>query len=218
MKCLWHLCDNEVKENQKYCSRKCANKFRVDRRRKDLKKMAVDYKGGNCYICHYNKSLSALDFHHLDASEKGFGLSTKGITNSWEKVKKEIEKCILVCCRCHREIHDGLHLDIIQKYFQNLKLGLYDVDWDGVATSRHLKSPVITKVCPSCGIQYSTKTLNKIYCSNECRSIGCAKVSNKPSKEELEILIKNMSFVKIGKLYNVSDSSIRKWAKKYNLI
>ena len=40
---------------------------------------------------------------------------------------------------------------------------------------------------------------------------------NRPSKEELEILIKTKSFSEIGRNYNVSDNSIRKWCKMYNL-
>ena len=40
---------------------------------------------------------------------------------------------------------------------------------------------------------------------------------DRPSKEELEILIKTKSFSEIGRNYNVSDNSIRKWCKMYNL-
>lgn len=43
------------------------------------------------------------------------------------------------------------------------------------------------------------------------------KVKNRPSKEELKTLIKEKSMVKIGKMYGVSDNSVRKWCKKYNL-
>ena len=39
----------------------------------------------------------------------------------------------------------------------------------------------------------------------------------RPSKEELYYLIKNFSFCEIGRKYNVSDTSIKKWCKKYGL-
>ncbi len=29
--------------------------------------------------------------------------------SSWEMIEKELKKCVLLCCRCHREVHDGLH-------------------------------------------------------------------------------------------------------------
>lgn len=39
----------------------------------------------------------------------------------------------------------------------------------------------------------------------------------KPSKEELNKLIHEKSFVEIGRMYNVSDNAIRKWCKLYGL-
>jgi hypothetical protein len=70
--------------------------------------MAVELKGGKCQICGYNKYIGALSFHHLDEKNKSFDLSTRGLTRSWSKIRKEISKCILVCENCHREIHGGL--------------------------------------------------------------------------------------------------------------
>ena len=78
----------------------------VKKRRKKLKQLAVEYLGGRCMICGYSKCFDALEFHHL--FDKKFGLSTRGITRSWESIKKELKKCILVCANCHREIHAGL--------------------------------------------------------------------------------------------------------------
>lgn len=80
----------------------------VSKRRKKLKAMAVKYKGGKCYFCGYSKYEGALDFHHLDSSRKDFGLSVKGLTRSWKKIREELGKCILVCSNCHRELHGGL--------------------------------------------------------------------------------------------------------------
>lgn len=77
----------------------------VTARRKKLKKMAIEYKGGKCIFCGYDKCNDALDFHHLDSKEKEFGLSVRGLTRSWEKIKEELDKCILVCANCHRELH-----------------------------------------------------------------------------------------------------------------
>ena len=78
----------------------------VKKRRKKLKELAVKYKGGKCCICGYNKCLEALEFHHL--GNKDFGFSSRGITRSWNKLKKELDKCILVCANCHRELHAGI--------------------------------------------------------------------------------------------------------------
>jgi len=96
------------KETRTYRDRARYNIEAVTKRRKKLKAMAVELKGGKCQICGYEKCISALDFHHIDEKTKSFDLSTRGLTRSWEKIKNEIEKCILVCSNCHREIHAGL--------------------------------------------------------------------------------------------------------------
>ena len=79
----------------------------VKKRRKKLKELAVKYKGGKCVFCGYKRDHAALDFHHLDETKKVFGLSQRGLTRSWKRVKKELDKCILVCANCHREVHSG---------------------------------------------------------------------------------------------------------------
>ncbi len=79
----------------------------VAKRRKRLKEKAVDYKGGKCSFCGYDRVIDALEFHHLGAGKKDFGLSQRGLTRSWKRIKEELNKCILVCANCHREIHAG---------------------------------------------------------------------------------------------------------------
>jgi DNA-binding CsgD family transcriptional regulator/transcription elongation factor Elf1 len=74
------------------------------KRRQIIKKRGVEYKGGKCSRCNYDKCMSALDFHHLDPSKKDFTIS-KFLNLSWEKIKIELDKCELVCSNCHREIH-----------------------------------------------------------------------------------------------------------------
>jgi len=80
----------------------------VAKRRKKIREMAISYKGGKCEICGYSKCIQALEFHHLKNKGKDFGISDKGYTRSWLKVKCELDKCILVCANCHRELHVGV--------------------------------------------------------------------------------------------------------------
>jgi len=75
--------------------------------RRRNKEKAVALKGGKCVKCGYNKSIRALEFHHTDATEKEFNPSGN-MNMAWHKIEKEIEKCILVCSNCHREIHEQL--------------------------------------------------------------------------------------------------------------
>ena len=80
----------------------------VQKRRYKLKELSVEYKGGKCEVCGYDRCLKALEFHHLDPNEKDFGIIKVGYSLGWEKVKQELDKCIMVCANCHREIHEGL--------------------------------------------------------------------------------------------------------------
>ena len=60
-----------------------------------------------CASCGYDKCSAAIDFHHVDPSTKDHLVS--GMKNySEKKLRAEIEKCILLCCMCHREHHAGL--------------------------------------------------------------------------------------------------------------
>ena len=70
------------------------------------KERAVEYKGGKCIICGYDKCIKAFDFHHLDPEKKDFTIGSNS-SISWDRLKLEIDKCILVCSNCHREIHAG---------------------------------------------------------------------------------------------------------------
>lgn len=81
---------------------------KVNRRRRKLKVMAVEYKGGKCEKCGYNRCIGALEFHHIDPTQKDFAISTTGSTRAWSKIQTELDKCILVCSNCHREIHEEL--------------------------------------------------------------------------------------------------------------
>lgn len=61
--------------------------------------------GGKCLICGYNQCPKALDCHHVDPSSKNFDISGKFLQLSWDKIEVELRKCIMLCCRCHREVH-----------------------------------------------------------------------------------------------------------------
>lgn len=96
------------KETRTYADRAEYIKKAVSKRRTKLRKMAIEYGGGKCQICGYKKSARALSFHHINPNEKDFGLSARGLTRSWEKIKNELNKCILICSNCHMEVHDGV--------------------------------------------------------------------------------------------------------------
>ena len=78
------------------------NKQRYEER----KQYIDDYKlSKGCSVCGYNKYAEALDFHHIE-DNKEFTIGRSRSTNmKSEKLKKEMDKCDVLCCRCHRELH-----------------------------------------------------------------------------------------------------------------
>lgn len=76
-------------------------------RRRSLKRIAVMYKGGKCNECGYSKSLKALDFHHIEPSHKDFVISSRK-DSTFDAIKSELDKCILLCSNCHREEHERI--------------------------------------------------------------------------------------------------------------
>lgn len=98
------------REKRKYSDRREYLIKAVQKRRKAVREMAIKYKGAKCSRCGYDKCQEALEFHHLDSNGKDFGISDKGHTRSWNTIMKELDKCILLCANCHREIHSKLQL------------------------------------------------------------------------------------------------------------
>lgn len=85
---------------------KC-NVAAVSKRRRKLKLLAVEHKGGKCEKCGYNRCIAALEFHHPDPGEKDFQLSQSHVLG-WVEIRAEIDKCLLLCANCHRETHAEL--------------------------------------------------------------------------------------------------------------
>jgi len=111
--------DDKIKEELDKCDLLCRrchflvnekpeNKLtNAGKKYRKMKKYCVEYKGGSCIVCSFDEFQSGLSFHHPDPSKKEFTFSKIGV-GSIEKVKHEIDKCILICECCHCELHAGL--------------------------------------------------------------------------------------------------------------
>jgi hypothetical protein len=84
--------------------KECNNKIIVEKQNQ-LKQKSVDYKGGKCSVCGYNKCLAALEFHHISPDKKEFEIS-RYRTYSFNTLAPELDKCLLLCSNCHKELHD----------------------------------------------------------------------------------------------------------------
>lgn len=167
------------------------------RRRK--KEKCIEYKGGKCIACGYNKCNAALEFHHLDPTQKDFSISAKGTTRAWEMIEAELDKCVLLCSNCHREHHAG-ELEITSSFVEPTER-YYELLED----PRKKWTPCLAcdTMCPA----------RQKYCSTVCSRKARRKVLNRPSKEKLHELLETNSYLAVGRMYGVSDNAIRKWLK-----
>jgi hypothetical protein len=175
--------------------KKCAVEA-VQKRRDNLKILAVEYKGGKCENteCGYSKCVGALEFHHIDG-DKEFGIASKGYTRSWESVKSELNKCVMLCANCHREVHAKL------------------LDISNLNSSYHREPTIVYEVnyCIDCGCEIGKGTIR---CA-KCHLLSRRKVV-RPPLDILLVEIEKLGYSGVGRKYGVSDNSIRKWVKKYN--
>ena len=106
----FYLKSGRINQYLSYCkecfNRQC-HKYQIDK-----KMEIVRYKGGKCCCCDYDRNIDALEFHHVEPNKKDFNIS-KIRNRKLESIKHEVDKCILVCANCHKEIHSGIILLVI---------------------------------------------------------------------------------------------------------
>jgi len=94
-------------------------------------------------------------------------------------------------------------------------------DWSHKLKKLWFKKPrkpkVKEKECLHCEKLFKPKQNRIRYCSKECADLSRRKVE-RPTKKQLQREIKEMSWLALGRKYNVTDSAVRKWARNYGLI
>lgn len=97
------LCGNTFKPYQSRCIARCGS-CNTKIRRFRAKAAAIDFLGGKCVYCGWQGDQAALQFHHL----KGKDFTIGNVANkSWDSIRTEIQKCILLCANCHMIEHSS---------------------------------------------------------------------------------------------------------------
>lgn len=82
--------------------RQARERVRVER----FESIVLEAKAGGCIKCD-EKEPCCLDFHHIDSSTKdGIIAERRNASEAW--IRKEIEKCVVLCANCHRKLHNGV--------------------------------------------------------------------------------------------------------------
>lgn len=89
-------------------------------RRFRAKAAAIKFLGEKCVKCGWQGNQAALQFHHTDPNEKDFIIGSVA-NKSWDSIKKEMQKCILLCANCHSIEHSTKDGKIFLKEALNYK-------------------------------------------------------------------------------------------------
>jgi len=158
-----------------------------------MKRRAVEYLGGKCKICGYNKCLAALSFHHRDPAEKDFSFD-KIKCSTWDAVAKELDKCDLLCCNCHMEHH--------------WDESLFTEAQKAVKEAQKRRQPRLpNRKCPKCGEDFKPTRRDQIHCSPECYHRNYKTHVVWP--DNLPELVEKTSMTAVARQFGVSAMSVR---------
>ena len=92
------------REPDLYSSAVQKDRIRVTKRQQINKDRAIAFLGGACHDCGLvSKHREVYDFHHVDPSKKD--INPTQLRFSFERMKAELKKCVLLCANCHRIRH-----------------------------------------------------------------------------------------------------------------
>lgn len=177
------------------------NSEHVKNWRRNTKARIVESFGGKCSICEYSLCHEAFDLHHLNPEEKDFALSSvRGSAKSWEKIVIELRKCVLLCCRCHREVHAG-----VTELPENCNS--FNEKFADYKTVAKMSKMTPCEVCHTLKPSYNKRT-----CSYACS----AKLSRKVDWDSIDLLeeLKHSKRSKIAERLGISEAAVRKREKK----
>lgn len=156
--------------------------------------------GNKCAICGYDACRAAFDYHHVEDKDQALSVAMRN-GYAWAKIVREARKCVLLCCRCHRELHAGVAA-LPANYPR------FNEDYADVMTLRQREFDA----CPVCGVE---KPKKQQYCSRMCHN-GEQKRFD-PSREELEQLVASNTYTAVGRLFGVSDNAIKKRCRQLGI-
>lgn len=146
-----------------------------------------------CSVCGFSEWMGReipLELDHIDGN----------------RYNNNLENIRIICPNCHAQT-DNYKSKNRNRYSNSPSYPKKEIE----SRSINKRRKKVNK-CKECGMD----TTNKSYCSQECFRVSERRVGW-PDRDTLLDLIKEVSMLKIGKMYGVCDNTVRKWAKYYNI-
>ena len=178
--------------------------------RRRRKENLIKVCGNRCALCGYDKLPAGLEFHHIDPTQKSYGIASKGTCHAIDKDLEEVKKCILICANCHREVHSDLYS---QEYL--ISKQIFDNEFAQELLNKQPVQGGKKNYCIDCGKEIQLKSTRCVECEKKTRVIPLEEMP--VTRDELKTLIRTLPFTQIAEKYYVSDNAIRKWCDKFNL-
>lgn len=160
--------------------------------RRRIKEALVQGFGNKCSLCGKEYPNYIYEFHHIDPSTKSYNLSNP-TTRAKSAYPEEAKKCCMVCANCHREIeHSGKEFDLKCTFDERIYYNTLD----------NLVAP------------FKKEREEQLKLRKEQKELWEA---TKPKREELKVLLRNNTITGVGRMYNVTPSSVYKWCRKFGL-
>lgn len=186
-----------------------------------------DRKCECCGLTEWNNKPIPLQIHHIDGDNLNNELDNLQLlcpnchaqTDNYcgkNKEKKNISDEEFVNALCDSDnIHQALiKLDNVQGRLYERAYRLID-EYNIIMPSKFNQDKESNRCC-DCGKEIDKSATRCRACSTKRRHIDY--INAKPvTRDELKMLIRTTSFRNIGKQFNVSDNTIRKWCKLFNL-
>lgn len=112
---ICRLCNREFKHygtQQRQTNRCGACNTKIRRFR--AKAAAIRMLGGKCTKCGWHGNQAALQFHHKNSDTKDFIIGNVA-NKSWDSIKTEMQKCVLLCANCHMIEHSSKNDELFLK-------------------------------------------------------------------------------------------------------
>lgn len=169
------------------------NKANITSHKLKLRLIREGYLEHKCSVCNlkeWNENPIPIELDHIDGNNSN---------NSLENLR-------IICPNCHAQTSNycGKNIKVKRKIY--------------LCKCGNKKSADIYERCFNCSLKFRNKRRTKIKKPKSKNTGMFQRKVDRPSKEELEILINENSWCAIGRKFGVSDNAIRKWARNYNII